>query len=211
MVSGSERVTTTAHASHTSPTRYTQRHDDSDKPASGSAATAEPAPIPLAMASTLSAHARASDPISSVANTMMNTLRARPSGRPMVCVATRNSKFGATAPREVMSGASHAVMMIILRRPKRSAESAKGSAITTPQRTIAAAKPWPLAETSNSLAAKATVCVNTVFTNAAGSEANNSSTITRRRCASRLLGTVKPNIERTSRASRAAVTTARAY
>ena len=78
-------------------------------------------------------------------------------------------------------------------------------------KTSAAAKPWPFADTSNSSAAKATVCVNTVFTNAAGSVAKNNSTITCRRCASRLLGTVKPNIERTWRASRAAVTTARAY
>jgi len=201
----------TAHASHARPTRYTQRHDDSLMPASGNAPTAEPAPIPLAIASTLSAHARASDPISSVANTMMNTLRASPSGRPMVCVATRNSKLGANAPSAVTSGASHAVTMIILRRPRRSADSAKGSAITTPQRTTAAANPWPFADTSNSSAANATVWVNTVFTNAAGSVAKNNSTITCRRCASRLLGTVKPNIERTWRASRAAITTARAY
>ena len=144
-------------------------------PASGSAATAEPAPTPLATASTLNAHARVLLPISSVANTITKTLSAMPSGRPTVCVATRTTNEGDNAPNAVTVGANHASATIIFRRPNLSAVSANGNAMMTPQRTTAAPKPWPLVLISNSVAAYATVCVNTVFTKAAGRVASHSS------------------------------------
>ena len=87
-----------------------------------------------------------------------------PSGRPMLCVATRNANEGESAPRETMSGASQARPIMTRRRPTLSAYEAIGIAMITPQRTIAAAKPWPCSEIPNSVDAYATVCVKTVFT-----------------------------------------------
>jgi len=101
-------------------------------------------------------------------------LSEMPSGRPMVCVATRNPNEGESAPSEATIGASQLIATIILRRPKRSAENANGNAITTPQRTMAAAKPWPRSLTSNSAAAYVAVCVKTVLTNDAGKHASHS-------------------------------------
>ena len=123
------------------PTKYTSRHDDSEIPASGIAPTADPAPTPLPTAKMLRAHARVLVPISSVANTNTNTVSAMPSGRPIVCVATRNANEGESAPRETMSGASQARPIMTRRRPTLSAYEAIGIAMITPQRTIAAAKP----------------------------------------------------------------------
>ncbi len=151
MVSGSDRVKTYATASHPIPIRYTSRHDVSEMPASGIAPTADPAPTPLPTARMLSAHARVFVPISSVANTNTKTVSEIPSGRPTVCVATNTANDGANAPSEITNGASQARLMMILRRPIRSASAASGMAMTTPQRTMAAAKPWPCSEMLNSL------------------------------------------------------------
>jgi len=130
--------------------------------------------MPLATASTLSAHARVLLPISSVAKTMTNTLRAMPSGLPMVCVATKTENDGDSAPSDVTNGANQANATIILRRPNLSAVSANGNAMTTPQRTIAAPKPCPLVLMPNSVAAYATVWVKTVLTKAEGRVASHS-------------------------------------
>ena len=72
---------------------------------------------------------------------MMKMLSEMPSGRPIVCVATRKPNDGESAPSDATIGASQLIATIILRRPKRSAENANGKAITTPHRTMAAAKP----------------------------------------------------------------------
>ena len=68
--------------------------------------TAIPAPSPLAIASTLTAYARELRGISSAATTATRKSRASPSGRPIVCVATRIGNVGATAPAAATSGAA---------------------------------------------------------------------------------------------------------
>ena len=75
----------------------------------------------------------------------------------MVCVVTRNANDGESAPREIMSGASQASPMMTRRLPTLSAYEAIGIAMSTPQRTIAAAKPCPCSEIPNSVDAYATV------------------------------------------------------
>ena len=76
-----------------------------------------------------------------IANKMIKMLSEIPNGRPIACVATRKPNDGESAPSEATIGASQLIATIILRRPKRSAENANGRAITTPHRTMAAAKP----------------------------------------------------------------------
>ena len=78
---------------------------------------------------------------------------------------------GAIAPRTDNSGASQATATITRRRPMRSASTAAGSAITMPTRTTAPAMPIPVLSTPKSSAAKLTVWVNSVLTNAALIEA----------------------------------------
>ena len=134
--------------------------------ASGSAITATPAPSPLAIASTLTAYARLLRGISSAATTATRKSSASPSGRPIACVATRNGNDGAKAPSAVTTGAATAIAVTTRRRPIRSASTATGSTSTMPARTTEPATPTPVSLTPKSSAAKFTVWVNSVLTNA---------------------------------------------
>ena len=134
--------------------------------ASGSAITATPAPRALAIASRLTAYARLLRGISSAATTAIMKSRARPSGRPIACVATRSGNVGAIAPAAVTSGAANAIAVTTRRRPTRSASTATGSTSRIPARTIEPAIPRPASLTPKSSAAKFTVWVNSVLTNA---------------------------------------------
>ncbi len=150
--------------------------------ASGSASTATPAPSPLAIASTLTAYARLLRGISSAATTAMRKSRASPRGRPIIWVATRNGKFGASPPAAVTSGAANAIAITTRRRPIRSARIAKGSTSTMPARTSDPPTPTPVSPMPKSSAANATVWVNRVLTNAddIDAAASSPSTVSRR-------------------------------
>ena len=104
--------------------------------------------------------------ISSVATTATRKSRASPSGRPTAWVATRNGNVGAMAPAAETSGAATAITVTIRRRPARSASAATGSTKMIPARTTEPAMPTPASPTPKSSAAKLTVWVNSVLTNA---------------------------------------------
>ena len=123
-------------------------------------------PSPLAIASTLTAYARLLRGISSAATTATRKSSASPSGRPIACVATRNGNVGANAPIAVTTGAATAIAVTTRRRPIRSASTATGRTRTIPARTTEPATPTPVSLTPKSSAAKLTVWVNSVLTNA---------------------------------------------
>ena len=89
----------------------------------------------------------------------------------MVWLIVRVTKLGASAPSAASIGAARAVPTMIRRRPIRSANRANGATRTIPKRTTVPALPWAPLPIPNSSAAKLTVWVNTVLTNAADSDA----------------------------------------
>ena len=103
--------------------------------------------------------------------TAINKSSANPSGRPSVCVATNNGKFGANAPSDAMMGAAHANVTTTRRRPMRSASNAAGRPNRMPMRTMVPATPRPQSPTPKSSPANDTVWVNSVFTNAVNNDA----------------------------------------